>query len=354
VINRDYSAGGSKLIEVTDLGATLRPANGTYTPAAGNDGLAGMADTDFIGSAAGETGIHAFDRTTAATIFADGGRATQAFQLGLVSYAEGRTNTFVILDPPAGLSASGMVAYKTGAGLDELTEQAAIYWPRIKVLNPDKTVYGNDDYVTVAPSGAMAGVYSRNDKSKAGGIYKQPAGIGTDDPSKPGRGVIQSCLGLETDEVLDINKRKVVFPKRINPISKEEGTRYFADGEWVLKAGGNFPTVAERRGINYHNRNILQILAPSRHDNNDEVLWDWAEKSAREYLVSQMRLGAMRYKDSARAFWVACNGAVNPPSSVFLYRYYLRYAVATAKPAIWGVVEVSQDLRDLERDLATA
>jgi hypothetical protein len=74
---------GSNLIRVTDLDAAAsppndRPANGAFTLAGGSDGLAGLDDTDFIGSAAAKTGMHALDVVQNVSILIVPGRATAA------------------------------------------------------------------------------------------------------------------------------------------------------------------------------------------------------------------------------------------------------------------------------------
>src|SRR5690606_18068663 len=55
--------GGSALVRVTDLALPGAPALGVQTAglAAGDDGLTGLTDTDFIGSEVGKTGLRALD-----------------------------------------------------------------------------------------------------------------------------------------------------------------------------------------------------------------------------------------------------------------------------------------------------
>jgi hypothetical protein len=92
--------------------------------------------------------------------------------------AAGHGLVFAILDPPAGLGAAGIVDYVLNtAALGNLSEHAAIYWPRVKVLNPSRSVFGSSDQLAVAPSGIIAGVFSRTDGGRPGGVYDPPAGI---------------------------------------------------------------------------------------------------------------------------------------------------------------------------------
>jgi uncharacterized protein len=346
VINAESENGGSRYIVVTDQVATLRPDNGTLTPAAGDDGLAGIADTDFLGDSAGETGLHAFDRTADIRILLIPGRATSAIHNGMITYCESTRDgsCFAVLDTPSGLTASQMRTYVvTTAALYNASEFGAIYWPRIKVLNPSKDVYGQDEYITVPPAAWVAGVYSRTDRAAPGGVYKPPAGIE--------RGVIYGCLGFETDEVLDERKRDLIYPARINPISMENGTGRFIDGTRTLKGDGNFPSVSERRGVIYIEQAIKKGIRFARHANHDASLRAQVFRTVFQYLKTQMNLGAFRSKDTSTAFFVDVSEALNPPSVVFQNKLIGRVGLATQKPTDWVIFYFSQDTRALLEEL---
>ena len=342
-------AAGSTRISVVDLDAatsTPRPVNGTFGPlTGGGDGLSGLVDNDFIGSQAGATGIYALDVVNDLTILAIPGKATSAVHNAMVAYCEVARagQVFAILDPPAGQSATAIVTYvETTAGLGGLTEHAAIYWPRIKVLNPDTAVYGTDERVTLPPSGYIAGVYSRTDNARPGGIYDPPAGTET--------GKLFGVLELETSDALDENKRDLVFPKRINPITTFPGSPIFIDGARTLKGDGNFPTVAERRGVSYIERSIKAGLQFARHKNNTPTLRGTLYRICQAFLLQQMRLGAFRSEDPTTAFFVDFGDALNPPSQPNIVTG--RIGLATAKPAEYIVLRFSQDTRAVEAELA--
>jgi hypothetical protein len=80
-----------------------------------------------------------------------------------------------------------------------LLEFAAIYWPRVKVLNPTKSVFGPAEQIVVPPSGIVAGVFARTDGATPGGVYDPPADID--------KGRMFGVLGFETDEVLEEARR---------------------------------------------------------------------------------------------------------------------------------------------------
>lgn len=348
---------GSKYIKVTDLnvGATVaeeRPANVTSTAlTGGNDGLTGLVDADYVGASStnGKTGIRCFDLVPDLSVLAVPGVATSAVHNALITYCETTREraVFAVLDPPSGNSATQIVTYvNTTAAIGGLSEQAAIYWPRIKVLNPSTTVFGktSDGLITVPPSGYICGVYARNDQAKPGGVYVPPAGVE--------HGVIFGCLGFETTECLEEEKRDVVYPQRINPLTALRGGPRHIDGTRTLKANGNFPSVSERRGAIYIEQSIKDGLQFARHQNNTEQLRQSVARSCEAFLRIQMKNGAFRSNDPAKAFFVDFGDALNPPSVQFAGQLIGRIGIATAKPTDWIIVRFSQDTRALDEELA--
>jgi phage tail sheath protein FI len=252
---------------------------------------------------------------------------------------------FAILDPPADQSATGIVTYAgSTAAIVGLSEFGALYWPRVKVLNPSTTVFGNASLLLVPPSGHIAGVYARVDGARPGGVYTPPAGIQN--------GQLLGVLGFETDDVLDETKRDLVFPKRINPLTVYPGTLRHIDGARTLKADGNFPTVAERRGVIFIEQSLKVGLLPFKHQNNTEALRAAITRTVTAFLLLQLKNGAFASTDPSKAFFVDFGDALNPPSVVNAGQVVGRVGLATAKPAEYIVLSFSQDTRALDAELA--
>lgn len=351
---------GSDLIAVTDqllayTATNKRPANGTSAAmTGGDDGLTGLADADYIGNQAGPTGLYCFDQVSGGRILIVPGQTSAAVQVAMVAYVETHRNgsMFCILDCPSGYTAAQMVSWLSSQGLEALTEYAAVYWPRIKVVNPQPTVYGDDDTITVPYSGWIAGLMAKNDQ-RIGGVYEQPAGIGS------GFGLIRGMVGVEDDpgggsqhEVLDETKRDLVYPKRINPITKLEGTPWHIDGSRTLKSTGNFPSVGERRGVIYIAETIKAGLIILKHRFNNRDNRDMANRIITAFLVQEMRKGAFRTTNPATAFFVDTSDQLNPTSEQFAGRMNIRIGLATNKPAEFIVITITQDTRALEEELA--
>jgi hypothetical protein len=346
---------GSFLIEAVDqdAGGDQRPANGDYTLISGDDGLVGLADSDFIGSSASDTGLRAFDLISDITLLACPSRATAAMHNAMITYAETTRNgtLFCVLDPPAAQTASGIIAYvETTAGLLGTTEYGATYWPRVKILNPNKAVFGKSDTVTVPPSGAICGLYARIDASRPGGVYVNPAGIEN--------GLLRSIVGLEDDPgglvKHQVNKEQVrdlVYPKRINMIDSADGVLKVR-GSRTLRGDSNFPNVAERRGVIFIERSVKAGIKFAEEQNHTERLREAVHRAIEAFLQAQMRNGAFRSEDPATAFFVDVGKGLNPPSVVFANQLIARIGVATNKPAEFIILRFTQDTRAFEQELA--
>jgi phage tail sheath protein FI len=341
---------GSLLVRVADQllpGAPVPPPQ-TVALAGGNDGLVGLTDADFLGSEAGRTGLRALDRLQDISLLLVPGRATPAVHNGMLQYAEVvREGTmFALLDPPAGASATDIVTYvEATAAILGLSEFGALYWPRVKVLNPARSVFGSGDTLVVPPSGILAGVFARTDAARPGGVYDPPAGI------EAGR--MFGVLGFETDEVLEEKKRDLVYPKRINPLTTGPGLPRFIDGSRTLKGDGNFPFVAERRGVIFIERSLKQGLQFARHKNNTEGLRATVRRTITGFLLAQMNNGAFRSRDPAKAFFVDVSDLLNTPAVIFAGKLLARIGLATNKPAEFIVLSISQDTRALDAILAS-
>lgn len=346
---------GSNYIVVTDLdvnpasAASERPANASYGPlTGGDDGLASLGDNDFIGDDGAKNGMRALDLVNDAALLLIPDRATAAVHQAGLSYCEVTRgmSMFYVMDPPAGLTCSGMVSYAdTTAGLIELSDFGALYYPRVKVLNPNKAVFGSADSIVVPPSGHVAGVMARLG-SQVGGVYQPPGGLLN--------GRILGIVGLETNEVLEQARRDLLYPKRINPLTKLRGQPFTIDGARTLKASSPFPSVSERRGMIFIEQSIKDALEIARLRNNDEALRDEVNRTITAFLTNQMRAGAFRTRDPNTAFRVDTSEAINPPSAVFAGQLNVRVGVCTNKVAEYIIIAFSQDTRALETELAAA
>lgn len=347
-------ATGSDLIQVTDLDVGVsptldRPDDGTVALTGGDDGLAGIDDNDYIGSVGTASGLRSFDTVNEIRLLIVPGKATSNVHNAMITYAETTRSgsMFCVFDPPAGQTASQIRTYvKTTANIKEASEFAAIYWPRIKISNPNKAVFGNTDTVVAPPSGHICGKMASNDAAQPGNVYEAPAGETFGD--------LKGALDVETDEVNDESKRDLVFPDLINPITNLEGEPVRIDGARTLCTTGPFPTIGERRGVIFIEQSLKQGLNFSRHRKIKRALLQQMYRSARTFMVTQTRNGAFASDDPATAFFLDFSEALNTASTAQARTTIGRVGIATAKPNEFVILRISQDQRALEEELALA
>jgi hypothetical protein len=350
----NHATRGSNLIALTDLGAGILPDTGTFGPlTGGDDGLVGLADTDFVGgvSANGRTGFRTFDVVQEVTLLVAPGRATSAVHNAMITYCEvTRGGTmFAVLDPPADQSKTDIVTYvKSTASLKGLSEFGAIYWPRIKITNPSDDVFGvqADNMIVVPPSGHVTGMMARLDATSPAGVFKAPAGIEN--------GRLFGALDLEVDEVKEEATRDYVFPELINPISVEPGTSIFVDGARTLKEDGNWPTIGERRGVIFVERSLKAGLAFMRHRNINQRLYAEGSRTTKNFLLGLTAAEAFSSTVPKEAFFVDFGKGLNPPSVAQARQVVAKIGLATSKPAEFVILKVSPDTRALDEELAAA
>lgn len=353
IVNADPFAGGSQIVLLEDLFSGVpdpQPAAGTFGPlAGGDDGLVGLVDADFVGgtSASGKTGLRVLDVITDVSILTVSGQATAVIHNAMITYVEITRGgvMFAVLDPPAGLTAEEVKTYVIDTALlSEITEFAAIYWPRILRVNPDTDVFGAGDNLVVPPSGYVAGIYSRVDKRRAG-VFQGPAG------SETGR--IRTAVGVETDQVRDKTARDLLYPERINPISIPQTAPKipFLDGVRTLKSTGPFPFIPQRRGTIFIETSVSRALEPSRFENITDRLRRSIGNVVKAFLTVLLPDDAFASQVAAEAFTIDVSEALNPPSSTAQGILIVGLGLAFSTPAEFIILRVGADQRALAAEL---
>jgi len=318
--------GKSQYITVTDLDSSTaapndRPAAGTFPLANGDDGLTGLADTDFIGSAAGRTGLYALDVIDESLLIAVPGVATSAVQNGVLDYCAGRGDCFAVLDPPFGNTPDEVKTYvETTAGFN--SSYGAFYYPNVKIMDP---ATGKEK--VVPPSGFIIGAYARTDGIK--GVWKVAAGIED--------GLLAGVIGLETDLVNDKGIRDILYPARINPIPFLRGYGIRAYGARTLDGSGSFPYINERRTFIFCEKSIEEGTQFAEFENNEPGLWKRLTRSINAFLLGVWKQGGLKGASPQEAFMVKIDEELNTQETIDQGLLRGRIGLATHRPAefIW-------------------
>lgn len=351
-------ASGSLYIAAVDLdAATSFPLDApavltTGVMTGGSDGLASLDDNDFIGgsSSNGQVGFRHFD-DVAPSMLAVPQRATPAVHAAMVAYCLNELDgkCFPLLDPPAGYSSTQVETYFTStASLQGLSENGAFYWPRIKYDNPRRSLYGESATVVIPPSGLVAGLAARGDARRFGGQFDQPAGSA--EAYLP-----RSVRGVENDAVNKKTVRDRLAPLGINCIRNVRGTKggpVFVDGSDVLRQDGSFPSVGQRRGVNWVRQELDVLLEPYGHRGiTPDLLRDMAATGT-AFLRRVTDGGNLASRIYEEAFFVDFGSGLNKASTKRTKQTRGRFGLATSYPNKFTVYTVGPDTRALDAELA--
>ena len=255
-----------KVTLITDSPETVTLADQTVQLSGGNDGLADITDSDYIGDSSEKSGLYAFD-TVSVNIVAIPGIATTAVHQGIVTYVEGRKDCFGILDMPLGKTPATALTYKTTeANLS--SERSAIYYPWIYANDPAGV--GKSPRKLLPPSGYVAGIYARTDNAR--GVWKAPAGTDT---------VVLGALDLEYK--VNNAEQDTLNPNMINVVRSLPGNGICVWGARTLKKG-DYTYVPVRRTNTFIESSLLANLNWAVFEPNDEVLWNRIKTVAGAFL----------------------------------------------------------------------
>jgi hypothetical protein len=316
--------GTSQYIEVAVRGAG-RPANRTAA-----DVPTGLADMDFIGDAATQNGLHAFDVVDDINIVAIPDRpGDRDVIIGAYTYCGNRKDCFFVADSPFGLDPQEVLAFKEGTGIFAgnafNSSYAALYYPWIEVLDP---ITGKTRFMP--PSGATAGTYSNTDVLR--GVHKAPAG--TID------GYLNSAVGIE--RVVTKGEQELLNPEHVNVIRSFPGAGIVIWGARTLSADPEWRYVNVRRLLLFIEESIDESTQWVVFEPNDRSLWARVKRDVTAFLTIVWRSGALFGSTSDEAFFVKIDDENNPPEVRDAGRLIIDIGVAPVKPAEFVIFRITQ------------
>ncbi|HEY0452636.1 phage tail sheath family protein [Actinophytocola sp.] len=321
------------LIEETKGKALSLPRTGEITLGTPAPSPAKVGANDYVGNSSDRTGfggLEAIDEVTMLCVpdlmaaYQHGALSIEdvkAVQLAMIAHCELMADRIAILDTPPGLKAQEVKDWRMDVtGYD--SKYAAMYWPWIKVADP---VAGKQ--VFVPPSGAMAGIWARNDASR--GVHKAPANE-----------VVRGAVTLE----LNITKGEhdVLNPIGVNCIRSFRGQGIRVWGARTLSSDPEWRYLNVRRLFNYVEKSILQGTNWVVFEPNDPKLWDSVKRTATMFLRRVWRDGALFGRAPAQAFFVKCDEENNPPENRDAGILTVEIGIAPVKPAEFVVFRISQ------------
>ena len=357
VINDSDEA--SKYIVVTDLalggvaGLALdeRPENNTgATLVLGDDGLTSLVSADYIGAVSYHTGLHAFSLEEQGDLMFTPDDTTTAYVNAAVAYCadQKKGKVFFLCETP--VSTAKAAAVIQVAALTASEYRSAMYWPRVRIANPSKSIFGQAPRLVVAPSPLIAGRMVRNSNKEEGMYFTQPG--------NEIYGLLDYAVALESDkhEVLEPTVRDYVTDFGVNPIM--EGIRpsdgnfgVWCDDVLLGSTTGNFISVGEQRGIAYLRTIFEAYLERHRTQNMTPMMRRTIKEAFEAELAKWLSKHVFASDTASEAFYVHTDPegtSLNNPAVQDAQQLRILIGVATARPARFIELAFTRDNRAVE------
>lgn len=330
----------SRLVTVEDAGPTqalTRPENQAVAVAAAPVPVpaapATVTPASYVGRSDDRTGFGGLETVDEITMLAvpdvmsayeQGAldiEGVKAVQLAMIAHCELMGNRVAIIDPLPDLSPQRVKDWRmTGAGYD--SKYAAMYYPWVKVADPSS---GQTRFIP--PSGAMAGVWARNDESR--GVHKAPA-------NEVVRGAVDLAVHLTKGE------QDLLNPIGVNCLRSFAGRGIRVWGARTLSSDPAWRYLNVRRLFNYIEDSILIGTQWVVFEPNDDALWARIRRTIAAFLVNEWRRGALFGLTPDEAFYVKCDRETNPAEGIDAGQVVCEIGIAPVKPAEFVIFRLAQ------------
>ncbi|MGH6921416.1 MAG: phage tail sheath family protein, partial [Geminicoccaceae bacterium] len=257
----------------------------------------------------------------------------RAAQWGAASVFAQQRRAFLLVDPPATWRSISDVTSGTPHNIGTLRQglvkdHAAIYWPRIRIIDPATGLSLHID-----PSGSIAGVAARIDGNR--GVWKAPAGLEA------------GILGIVGSEhTISDPENGVINPQAVNAI------RVFPNGivSWGARtmdgfdnSGNNdYKYVPVRRLALFLEESLYRGLQFAVFEPNDEPLWAQIRLAAGAFMNNLFRRGAFQGQKASDAYFVKCDAETTTQNDINLGIVNVIIGFAPLKPAEFVIITIRQ------------
>ena len=249
------------------------------------------------------------------------------------------SNVKVTIKRPDGTSA------RTDAPLAELRDgKAAVTGPPPEAaIPPDTAAYNTARaelaayFLTMPPSGAVAGVYAATDAAR--GVWKAPANVGLAD-------VIEPVVKLDNlkQESLNVD---TTGGKSINAIRAFAGKGTLVWGARTLAGNDNeWRYVSVRRFFNMVEESVKKSTHWAVFEPNDANTWVKVRGMIENYLTDKWRDGALAGATPKDAFFVQCGlGTTMTAQDILEGRMNVEIGMAVVRPAEFIILKFSHKMQ---------
>jgi phage tail sheath protein FI len=337
----DVLRNGSRLVRLGTLPTgrpRATPVNPDRTPvpipmAGGDDGgRIGALQVSDGGLEARRQGIYALENADLVNLlcippFAPGVEPGQPTWDVAAAYCR-RRRAMLLVDAPSAWTDPDKVLAGLG-GLVTRSENAAIYFPRVRVADPLQ----ENRLADFAPCGAVAGVIARTDGTR--GVWKAPAG---QDAST--NGVAELTVRLTDGEHGRLNPFGVNC-LRTFPVAGRVvwGARTLVGADDLASQWAYVPV---RRTALFIEESLYRGTQWVVFEPNDEPLWSQIRLNVGAFMNGLFRRGAFQGTTPAQAYFVRCDRSVNPQEDIDRGIVNIIVGFAPVKPAEFVVISIQQ------------
>ena len=247
--------------------AIYRPAAGTYTPAGGSDGLAGLVDADYLGDATARTGLHALDLVRGFRCVAAPGRTALSMHAAGAAYGLGATQGLVrwVGSVPLALQSKNDVldyrqrtgAFTGGAPLDDAGIALYAGWHEVAAEGPSRGV------IWIPADGEVFAAIARS--VAAGGPWFAPAGSSR---AKLSDSVRRLRIELAKPDA------EALLQQGVNCACDDPSYGFILEGNHtLLRAPSVFQSFSVSMLFDVVGEEVSIAIAPLRYEPNDAVLF---------------------------------------------------------------------------------
>lgn len=305
------------------------------------------------GGGRSRVGLDLFDPVDEIAIVAAPGYTDAASYDAILSHCEKLKDRVAILDAPALVKDINQltkvaVVTKSGKPAAEGVPEAvpadsglrarqsdggygAFYFPWITVRDP---LAADNSMVDVAPSGHLAGIWSRSDSTR--GVHKAPA-------NEVVRGALNVSYQLTREEQGVLNQIGVNCIRFFG----REGI-YVWGARTLADASSEWRYLNVRRLFNMIEKSILNSTRWIVFEPNNESLWKSIRRDITAFLTQVWRSGALLGATPEQAFFVKCDEETNPPEVIDSGTVVTVIGLAPVKPAEFIVFRISQHVGGTE------
>ena len=247
-------------------------------------------------------------------------------------YGASRTDCFVIVDTPSGMSATAaqtqVSAIAAAASASTTGNIAAAYYPWINI--PDTTKSPGAVRLQ-APGAAVLGQYISTDATRT--PAKTPAGFNN-----------RLALAVATEhsftnaELDSLN----TSTDPVNTIRQVPGAGIVIMGGRTLDNTPNNRYINVRRSLIYIEKSLQDLSAFAVFENNDSRLWKQLYSNLNSFLFNYWKTGGLRGTNTTSAYYVKVDETTTTFTDIQNGRVNIEVGVALQYPAEFVVIKIGQ------------